>query len=180
MIEKTTSQHLLASSLLQLAQKKSLGKISVKLITQNCQLSRETFYYYFEDKNALILWIYKTHTAVFLEKGILTEPIDKVWGQALATLMQHRYFYFEVFADPDLLREILNFFMQDLTSCVCFRTGNKQVTDPDMLFAIRFYASGLLQMTMEWIRRPKPEDAAIISRRMCAIMPQILLQYYIF
>lgn len=58
--------------------------------------------------------------------------------------------------------------------------GSAELTHPEVQFAIRFYANGLLQTTIEWLGNPQAEEACVISQRMCAIMPHILSQYYIF
>lgn len=43
-----------------LLEKKPLSKISVKDITEYCNISRNTFYYHFKDKYELINWIFYT------------------------------------------------------------------------------------------------------------------------
>lgn len=180
MIERTNSKELLAKSLLQLAKTKPLHKITVTEIAQNCSLTREAFYYHFADKYELMLWIYKLHTSEIVDKGIFKEPIINVWEKALKVMQDHSYFYEDAFEDPVFLDNLLKVFMGNLTSVVTFHAGKHELSNPDIKFAIRFYANGLLKMTIEWLKDVKKEDAYTISRRMCAIMPQVLLKYYIF
>jgi Transcriptional regulator len=48
----------LANALLELSNKKLLSDISVQDIISYCNMSRNTFYYHFIDKQELIFWIY--------------------------------------------------------------------------------------------------------------------------
>jgi|GEM_PF-169415 len=48
----------LADALIELMKKKPLNKISIKDITDACDLNRHTFYYHFKDKQDLVCWIF--------------------------------------------------------------------------------------------------------------------------
>ena len=48
----------LASALRELLKTQPLSKISVKDITDYCDMSRNSFYYHFKDKYELISWIF--------------------------------------------------------------------------------------------------------------------------
>ena len=58
MIERPTTKQLLAASLIELAGKKSVDKISVKEIVTNCGMTTTTFYNHFADKYVLLASIY--------------------------------------------------------------------------------------------------------------------------
>ena len=47
-----------ARALQELLEERPLTKISVKDITEQCELSRNAFYYHFKDKYELINWIF--------------------------------------------------------------------------------------------------------------------------
>ena len=47
----------LAASLKKLLEKKTLDKITVKDITDDCGVNRQTFYYHFHDVYDLVEWI---------------------------------------------------------------------------------------------------------------------------
>ena len=49
----------IASSLMNLVEKKPIDKITITDITVNCDISRQVFYRYFLDKKDLINWIYE-------------------------------------------------------------------------------------------------------------------------
>lgn len=49
---------LIAASLRKLMKKKSLDKIKIREIVEDCGVNRQTFYYHFQDIYALVEWIY--------------------------------------------------------------------------------------------------------------------------
>ena len=58
MIIQQTTKELLAESLKELSQFKSVDKITIKELTKNCGLTSPTFYNHFHDKYDLMAWIY--------------------------------------------------------------------------------------------------------------------------
>ena len=179
MIEKVSSKNLLAESLLQLSKAKPLSKITVMEIARNCSLSREAFYYYFSDKYQLIFWIYKTHVDQFVVEGRFQEKIIDIWANSLTVLQKYDYFYIQAIKDPLIIEQLRTFFVEDVTTCVA-HYNQEQLKDDDIRFAIDFYANGLLQVTLDWLKSAERIDAYTSSKRMCAIMPQVLKNFYIF
>ena len=59
MIERLTAKDLLSQSLKELTKEKSIDKITVKEITDNCGFSVRTFYNNFQNIPELILWCYQ-------------------------------------------------------------------------------------------------------------------------
>ena len=61
-----------AEAIKHLLTKKPLTKISVKDITEHCNISRNTFYYHFRDKYELINWIF--YTEILAEVNDFNDP----------------------------------------------------------------------------------------------------------
>ena len=53
-MKRKTTKEILAESYLELAAKKSINRISVVDIVENCSMTKPTFYRYFKDKYDLI------------------------------------------------------------------------------------------------------------------------------
>lgn len=180
MLGRMNSKELLAESLLELIQTKPLNKIKIKEIADNCSISRETFYYHFFDRYELMIWIYENQVKEIIEREILISPIIEVWARALCIMKKYLRFYKAAFDDPIYVELVLQSFINNLTYCVNSHGDGKELSNPDVLFAIRFYANGLLCMTIEWFKQGAKENEDVLSRRMCAIMPSVLMKYYIF
>ena len=56
----------IGQTLITLCETKEVNKISVQEIAEKAQVNRQTFYYHFPDKKALIQWIYRQDALIFL------------------------------------------------------------------------------------------------------------------
>ena len=72
-------KRVLASTLKEMAEKKSLSKITINDLTQACDVSRQTFYNNFKDIYDLVEWIYLKEVVTPIERGKI---YDK-WQDAL-------------------------------------------------------------------------------------------------
>lgn len=60
---------MLAESLRNLMQKKTLDKIKIHEIVDACGVNRQTFYYHFQDIYALVEWMYNYDATKLVEKS---------------------------------------------------------------------------------------------------------------
>ena len=58
MAESILTKQAIAGSLKELCSVKAFDKISIGELTKKCGINRQTFYYHFTDKYALLNWIY--------------------------------------------------------------------------------------------------------------------------
>lgn len=63
-----STKRALASSLKSLMEKKTLDKITVKDIVDDCSLNRQTFYYHFHDTYELLEWLYVDETKDIMDR----------------------------------------------------------------------------------------------------------------
>ena len=75
----------LADALKSLMAKKPFEKISVGDIVEHCQLTRQTFYYHFQDKYDLMNWVYYTETVRFMSGYDTLEH----WTEGLVRLCRY-------------------------------------------------------------------------------------------
>ena len=68
MIKKPDTKLLFAESFKEISRQKTVNKITVKEICQNCDLTPPTFYNHFHDKYDLIAWIYSTRAEKIVKK----------------------------------------------------------------------------------------------------------------
>lgn len=73
---------LLSNSLKKLLSKKPLNKITVKDIVNDCKLTRQTFYYHFQDIFELLDWTYKKELG-----HLLNEPHNSSWEKVIKGIL---------------------------------------------------------------------------------------------
>ena len=94
MIKRTKSKDLLAQSIEQLAASKSVNKIRIKDITENCGLTSPMFYYYYKDADDIINYIFRTDFEKKLENG--PDRMDYAWLlHQLADLLREKYGFYQ-------------------------------------------------------------------------------------
>ena len=67
-IKANVTKKAIEGSLLKLVQEKPLDEITVKDLVEDCGISRQTFYYHFQDIYAVVEWRFQTVTQELLEQ----------------------------------------------------------------------------------------------------------------
>ena len=88
MADSNITKRVLALTLKKLMQTESFEKINVREICEACGVSRKTFYYHFQDKYALVEWIFNSEFTAALNQS----QADDRWG-FITTMCE--YFYRE-------------------------------------------------------------------------------------
>lgn len=79
------TKDMLAASLKKLLAHKTLDKISIKEITDDCGLNRQTFYYHFDDIYKLMDWLLKKEAvSIFLD-----QEENLMWQEGLTLLFDY-------------------------------------------------------------------------------------------
>ena len=85
-MKRKTAKEILAESFIELAHTKTIDKITVKDITENCGYSSATFYRQFKDKYDLIAWSYTQDIRSIVDKLEYTEGS---WKQVLTEVAKY-------------------------------------------------------------------------------------------
>jgi len=163
MSKNTITKEALASSLKSLMKVKPLSKISVKDITEYCNISRNSFYYHFTDKYDLINWIFYSET--LKEVNIFFEP-DR-WAESFINLCKYLNansgFYrhaFRYVGQNSLSEYLLEFYFELVKIHV--DTSYAEIgfkLDPDELYLIaRMQAHSYVGIIMDWVRAGMSDD----------------------
>lgn len=165
---------MLAESLRNLMQKKTLDKIKIHEIVDACGVNRQTFYYHFQDIYALVEWMYNYDATKLVEKSAKDlrdreDWIDDAWDGVIEDLFK----YIE-----DHRNEILcvlnsranvyfaNFVYNGLSETIRYIVDEKakgtNVDDYYKNFISNFYAIALGGVVQDWI---ETSSAARMSSR---------------
>ena len=89
----------IASSLMNLVEKKPIDKITITDITVNCDISRQVFYRYFLDKKDLIKWIYEGDCGSVIYTGEEKFSIKSWLKHIIDILAEKKNFYMHAIKD---------------------------------------------------------------------------------
>lgn len=168
-----TTKRALAVSLKKLLAQKSLDKITVIDITDDCQVNRQTFYYHFQDIFALVDWIFLTEA---------TEAIDGqktygTWQQGFLRVFDYvlcnRALVVNVY--HSVSRDQLERYLYDVTYDLLIGVVEEQaqgmaVREEDKRFIADFYKFAFVGLLLDWIRRGMKDEPAVVVDRLSVLI----------
>ena len=157
----------LANSLKALMVKKPFDKISVGDISDNCALTRQTFYYHFQDKYDLMNWIYYTETMRFISSYDTLEH----WTEGLVRLCRYmrenKTFYTNALATtgPNSFPEYLHGYILNITQ-TAVESALKKPFDPEKWgFFVEFFTTAFVSYIIRWSAGGMKADPADFIHR---------------
>ena len=170
---KIVIKRVLASTLKEMAEKKSLSKITINDLTQACDVSRQTFYNNFKDIYDLVEWIYLKEVVTPIERGKI---YDK-WQDALTSIFQYisenHVFVLNTYRSfgkgflEKVLRQEIELFLsnQVFKKIEVTKEEAKQVE-----FSYSFYTYALVGVGLDWIEKQMPESVEELVERIERVM----------
>ncbi len=182
MIVRPSTRDLLAASLQELSRSSPVDKISVRQIADNCGLTATTFYNHFENKYALMAWIYNRKVEQVID------GIGSRWGwqyalyEFAALLEEDRTFYSNALTNTEGMLS----FRRSTNDAAIERIRQRLVAlhgeqPGDVLFLVKFYMRAVSDSIEAWFLRGRGrEPLSELVRLMMLGMPQqlrALLEY---
>lgn len=163
-----TTKKALAESLKKLLKEKTLDKIKVIDIVEDCEVNRQTFYYHFKDLYDLIEWIYAYEASKALDGKKTYDTWQEGFLHIFEYVLENKSFvtstYYSISREY-LERYLYNETYQLLIGVVEEKAINMPVKEEDKTFIADFYKYAFVGLMLEWIRqgmKTKPQD--IINR----------------
>ncbi|MBC8535948.1 TetR-like C-terminal domain-containing protein [Feifania hominis] len=164
-----TTKRALAASLKKMLSKKPLDKITVKDITDDCELNRQTFYYHFQDIYDLVEWIFQTEAEQVIGGNRTLDTWQEGFLQLFDYVLENRELALNVYRS--LSRDTLEEYLRRVTFALLMSVINEQaenlpVSDADKRFIADFYKHAFVGLMLDWVRSGMKEDPAAIVRRL--------------
>ena len=148
--EKT--KYRLARSMKECMKSTSVENITVKQITENCGLTRQTYYRNFLDKYDLINWYFDKLLAKSFEHMGQGKTVYDALVKKFTYIQEEQTFFSASFRydDQNSLRqhdfELILAFYENL---ICEKTG--KVPDENIHFMLEMYCQSSIYMTVKWV-----------------------------
>lgn len=158
----------LAESLKKLLLEKPLDRITVSDITEDCGVSRMTFYYHFKDVYDLIEWTWLQEA----ERALDGQKTYDTWQQGFLQIFQlvqeNRAFVMNLYhsiSREQVERYFYRLTYQLLIGVVEEKSAGMSVRDEDKKFIADFYKYAFVGLMLDWIRGGmKGEPQVLIDR----------------
>ena len=154
-MKRKTTKEILAESFRELAETRSVDKITIQEIVDNCDYSPATFYRHFRDKYDLIAWDYVHRTTVIMDKiGIDGYEWKDTLSDATAFYLKNKEYIQNLLKNTSghdaFVRYMSEANIEHLSKFILKQSGQKQLDDDTAIY-VRVYCSGTVQTVCEWI-----------------------------
>lgn len=153
----------IASSMVELVEKKTIDKITITDITVNCDMTRQVFYRYFVDKYDLINWMYEEDCGSIIYTGEENFSL-KSWIEYIIDILEDKKsFYVHAIQDDssktfeNLILDKTRFYLKKIIEYKTATELTKQLE-----FLIEMTARGLVEMIIFEIEKEMPVKKEIL------------------
>ena len=153
----------IASSMVELVEKKPIDKITITDITVNCDMTRQVFYRYFVDKYDLINWMYEEDCGSIIYTGEENFSL-KSWIEYIIDILEDKKsFYVQAIQDDssktfeNLILDKTRFYLKKIIEYKTATELTKQLE-----FLIEMTARGLVEMIIFEIEKEMPVKKEIL------------------
>lgn len=181
---KTYLKDYMVNALKDLSRTKPFQKITINDIVKECEISKQTFYNHFKDKNDLLLYTFelkgRQELKLALSAGLDYKAAIKYYYE---NALSQKYFYRSFMYDPSLQIILLNSIQKTSTDyvkkqieCHC---GTSELT-PELNLAIRFNSAGNSKLFLDWIIDNMKTSPEIMAEVNFSCIPEPLKSYFIY
>lgn len=145
----------LAAAAVSLLEERPLDKITVRDITDRCGLTRNTFYYHFQDIYDLLGYIFREEADATLEKYSVKADWKGVFLDILSYLKKKKKMIEHVYYSNH--REELEFYVQQVVRTYALRFIEIETADQEVSGHVKetvadFYRNAFVGATFQWVR----------------------------
>ncbi len=150
-------------------------KITIQMLSDMCNVRRQTFYYHFKDKHDLVTWIYINDLNRVMS-DLSTQHWQEITLAILSEMDKKRSFYknaYKVTGQNSLLDYLIEYDVMFITELLKSHSHIKEL-DSELAFALHYHSYARAHMTKQWMLDPKPISPKEFSQRLLSCMPETL------
>lgn len=164
---------MISEAFFQLLEIKSIDKITVKDIVQSCNVTRQTFYYHFQDIMDVIEFSLHHHMEEFLEECLKSQTMEKAMRILISSMLGNIH----------IVHKLLDSRRREQTEGLLFDTmkayfnemiDRKQLfldlNRSDMEMTVDFYSHAIVGVLLQPKYRHKSVDADLVSTQICKLI----------
>lgn len=168
-----TTKRALEASLKNLLLQKSLDKITINDIAEDCGINRMTFYYHFKDIYDLIEWSCVEDATKALEGKKTYDTWQQGFLQIFEAVKANKPFIINVYRSVS--REQVELYLYKVTynlllNVVNEEAGDMEVSKEDKAFIADCYKYAFVGLMLDWIRGDMKEDPKKIINKLSLLM----------
>ena len=163
----------LEESLKKMLLNKSVNKITISDITEDCGINRMTFYYHFKDIYDLVEWSCVEDAARALDGKKTYDTWQQGFQQIFQAVLENKPFVQNVYQSVN--REQVETYLYSLTHNLLIgvieeKAVGMQVRDEDKEFITDFFKFAFVGLMLDWIRNGMKKDPQQIIDRLSILI----------
>ncbi|ERI91122.1 putative dihydroxyacetone kinase regulator [Clostridiales bacterium oral taxon 876 str. F0540] len=163
-----TTKKALAASFKKLLSEKSMDKITVIDIVEDCEVNRQTFYYHFKDIYDLVEWIYTNEASKALGDKKTYDTWQQGFMQIFEYVLENKSFVINTY--HSLKREHLENYLYNetynlLIGVIEEKAKGLNIKEVDKSFIAHFYKYAFVGLMLDWIGKGMKGDPCDIIER---------------
>jgi len=167
------TKEVFAKAFMKMLEKKRINHISVKDLVEDCGVSRQTYYYHFNDIYDLVEWIFLEETKAVLADNRDIETWQQGYLNVLGWIRNNKTFV--VNAYRSMSHEYLETFMYNVLFDLIYPVVEKQakgkdLKDKNIKFISHFYSLAVAAMGLDWVRTGMKEDPEEIVEQVAMLV----------
>lgn len=166
------TKEMLAESLMKLLARRTLDKITIQDIVDDCGYNRQTFYYHFHDIYDLIDWIFAAQTQELIEKCRACGSLDVGVEAVIAYMRENRRLILNVLRSVNgekLLDNLYGSAQSIVLSALENHPGVQELSAEYRELVAEAFKYALAGLLIDWMRAGIPEDRVNKVRTMKAV-----------
>ena len=170
MANSEQTKRTLAEGLKTALRSQEFDQITVVDITECSEVSRNTFYYHFRDKQELVEWIFQTDLGPVLHDSRPGRTWKEALTELLARMQRSRIFYAGILRTQgqDRFSGCLFEECSQVIHALIARDA-RYLNGAEQEMAARFYAHAIIGLAMDWIRggfQAEPEEIVTMLQKL--------------
>ena len=166
------TKEMLAESLMKLLARRTLDKITIQDIVDDCGYNRQTFYYHFHDIYDLIDWIFAAQTQELIEKCRACGSLDVGVEAVIAYMRENRRLILNILRSVNgekLLDNLYRSAQSIVLSALENHPGVQELSAEYRELVAEAFKYTLAGLLIDWMRAGIPEDRVNKVRTMKAV-----------
>ena len=166
------TKEMLAESLMKLLARRTLDKITIQDIVDDCGYNRQTFYYHFHDIYDLIDWIFAAQTQELIEKCRACGSLDVGVEAVIAYMRGNRRLILNILRSVNgekLLDNLYRSAQSIVLSALENHPGVQELSAEYRELVAEAFKYALAGLLIDWMRAGIPEDCVNKVRTMKAV-----------
>lgn len=167
------TKNMISDAFLDLTKEKDIDKITVKDIVEKCHITRQTFYYHFQDIMDVIEWSMQQRMEEILSKSLKVTSMQEAVRILVSSVDKH----------PEIIIKLMNSQKREQTERLLINTIRSYMQEmidkkelfmdmkrSDLKMAIKFFSYAIVGILLEINHKRKAVDLDLISTQIYQLM----------